>query len=660
MMKKRFETVKLFVGVLLQGVLSGVAVGCLAGFLEVMVIPETPAGIKTSLLIPAMLFYSLFWSAAALLFGGVLFTVSKLCRASLSTGEHLTRWYFAVLIPVSLFSIGGGHANLRFLPAMTHPISLGFNLCFFIANVFLGYWIYHDGVSRVSRFVRGRPRWVWISLALGIFGMGLMFVVSSWNKEKTRAIIPPAVVSSAPNVLVLTIDALRPDHMSLYGYSRSTTPHIDQLAKEGVSFLNAFVNSSWTRASVASLFTSLYPSTHGVNGIASGLSPSLSPLPKLMKAQGYATGIFSANPFISPLFGYGSGVDRFHSRQVSIFNELILGHIFLALRKYSPALHWFYSTLENLELPFGGENRETTQASELNQAFLNWVETLDNRPFFAYFHFMETHTPYSPHPPFDQKFVDPNYSGPPQTDAPIFEAFYPFTKAEALPPEKFDNLVAQYDGAIAYVDDQLGKLFHELKKRGLYDHTIIMVTADHGEEFYGHKGWGHGKSLFNEVIRVPLVIRYPNLFRGGQNLQTVVRHIDLMPTILEWAGAPAPDSAEGRSFASLMREPDEATVSPPVYSEVIHENSYARSVIENGLKLIEVHVYDQEAWLLYDLLQDPHEQNPLNVETHPMAPKLKQLISSFSKRAVLKAVTPEKAEIDSDTVERLRSLGYVR
>ncbi len=657
-MKNSFSFLKWVWTVVGQSIFSGVVLGFLMGVFEIFILAFRSVLTARALLIPSIVFYCLLWSVIALSIGLVAGGIAVL-RKSTNMRELLMRSQIAILLPLILFMTAGGYINVSVLPSYKDPRSLAFIAFFFLLNLAWGIWIFRRGAVWFSlQWVKSTRLLRFSFLAFMTAGIGF-FSYGSLDREKANA--PSANISAGlPNIVLISVDALRPDHTFLGAYERDTTPHLKEFAKESVVFDNAFANSSWTRASVSTMFTSLYPTSHKNNGLGSELAQAAFTLPKALKTKGYATGVFSANAFVAPVFGFGSGVDKFYHKRVSVYGQLIMGHVLGSLRKYSPFLNKLNIFFESIEIPFLGEAGKTTKAEGLNDAFLDWTSGLKGQPFFAYFHFMETHTPYATPAPFDRKFVDPSYTGPLPNDQPLHEPFYPLTKAIALPEKEYDNLVAQYDGNIAYVDHRLNELFQALRERDLLDKTLVIITADHGEEFYEHYGWGHGKSLYREVIHVPMIVRYPAQFPQGKVSQANVQHIDLLPTILELTGIPAPKHLEGRSFASWAKNPDDPGEPRTLYSEVIHENSYARSVIDKNLKLIELHVYGKEKQLLYDLTADPKEQNPLDLKVHPESVRLKQLLDSFYKRAVGKMLGSKSVEIDQETLERLKTLGYVK
>jgi len=392
---------------------------------------------------------------------------------------------------------------------------------------------------------------------------------------------------------------------------------------------------------------------------------SLVTLPEVLQAHGYATGIFAANAFIAPQFGFAQGVDRFVYNDVPLFERLILWHLLGRIRKYVAALGWVYDVYERIVNPNAViEKKEMyhiprVSGPQLNAAFLDWAWTLSGKPFFAYLHYMEPHAPYGAPPPLTTQFDEQGTPASPQMDHPIYSGFLPFVEAPALLPRQLEHLVARYDGEIAYIDQVIGELFQNLRQLGLYDRTVILVTADHGDEFYEHHGWGHGHSLFNELLRVPLIVRYPAVFPQGTHLAQSAQHIDLMPTILELCGIERLDGLSGHSLVGLVRSPGSTEGQVPVYSELLQSGSSAFAVQEGRFKLIEAHSGAQNAWLLFDVAGDPQEQQPLDVNTHPVGPRLKQLLASFRERVRHGAVEPQTVQIDPHTQDQLRALGYL-
>ncbi len=637
---------------LTHGLVYGLMAGLFVGAVEVLVLVPNRTVTALALLTPAMIFYAAAWAIVALVVAIVAWVVGVADSAA-----RLDRVLVSTLVTLAILIVGGGYLNLRCLPAASDPRSIIANIVLLIACVPLARWL--AGASSPMRWLTGVGRAMTV-IALTVGASAGAAKIRRAGAEHSAATTKQAAEhANRPNVILITLDALRPDHLSAYGYARETSPELDAIAKDGVLFTHAYANSSWTRASVATMFTSLYPSTHGVNGLGTGIASSLTILPEAMKAAGYTTGIFSANAFISPVFGYDQGVDRFHHKPPSMFNELIFGHIARKLVKHARVFLPVFRVLQNLEMPGPTGRRVATRAEGLIGAFFDWAQGVHGQPFFAYIHFMESHTPYDSPEQFRKKFVVGDH-GPLPTDLPPFDGFEPFTRAEPLPADRRDLLITQYDGGIAAVDHAIGELVQWLKARGIYDNTVIMVTADHGEEFYEHGGWGHGKSLYNVLLHVPLIVHDPVHPAHGRRIELPVRHIDLMPTILELAGAPRATDIEGRSWVPLVADAS-ATEEPRVmYSEVFHEASYAHALQQGQWKLIDTHSHEQHARELFNLEQDPDEQHPLDVAADANGARLAGLLETFEQKTQRSAVAAEEVTIDGDMKERLRSLGYVQ
>lgn len=552
--------------------------------------------------------------------------------------------YPAAMIPAFLFLALGGYINAYFFPVPKGLFWLFFYGLLLALAAGLGWVIYRFGMG-------GRWKlWMAVGAVAAAVGAWALFL------PQVKGVFRPEGL----NVLLITVDAMRPDHMSLHGYGRETTPRLQELAGEGAVFTHAYANSSWTVPSVPTMFTSLYPSTHNVlSRKKSKLSDSLVLMPEIFKKRGYATGIFSANPWVSPVFGYDQGVDRFFFyRRERFFDQPILGHYLSSLSRFSAILSAVWKPLRQRFFPQRG-TYELTGAPGLNAAFLSWLDRLQGKPFFAYFHYMEPHTPYAPPPPFSRMFQDPQYAGAPPHYPPLSLEPYPFAVGQALGKPEHHRLVAAYDGALRFLDQELGKLFQALKDREQYERTLIIVTADHGEEFYDHFGWDHGRHLFNELIRVPLIVRGGGI-EAGQVRDIPARHIDILPTVLDLAGIKPQSTMEGRSLAPLLRNARARMEPLPVYAETYRGQNSVRCVVKGPWKLIDAVRGKRRIRLLYHLEKDPGEREPLDPDRHPEALPLEQILEDFSLRLKEGIVAGDEARIDPDLNEKLRSLGYVQ
>ncbi len=302
------------------------------------------------------------------------------------------------------------------------------------------------------------------------------------------------------NVILVSIDTLRADHLGCYGYGRNTSPFIDEMASRGAIFLNAFSSSSWTVPAHATMFTGLDPLVHGALRYphATRLPNAYSTLAEILSAQGFRTAAFTGGGYVSPAFGLTQGFQVFSTR----------GRHFEA------------------NLPDA----------------LQWVRLNRNERFFLFLHGYNVHKPYKPPPPYNTLFSE-GYKG--GYDTENFQPDKPRPSAEDL---RF--VISQYDGEIRYADDQLRHFFGELEITGALADTVVIVTSDHGDEFYEHGGVDHIHTLYDELLRVPLVVAGPGIratrFKGQVGL------IDLVPTVLGLLRLDSKEPVQGSDLSPFL------------------------------------------------------------------------------------------------------------
>lgn len=399
------------------------------------------------------------------------------------------------------------------------------------------------------------------------------------------------------NIILALIDDLRPDHLGCYGYSQDTSPNIDRITRESVIFTNAISQASWSWPSVASLFTSLYPSQHKVTkAFGYPLNKSLTTLAEIMKREGYFTGAISNNAGISKLYQFDQGFDSFNEKCTNA---------------------WRLKSAECM----------TSQ-------ILTWLEKNYNSPFLLYLHYMDPHAPYNPPSPFKEML---NKSG--EGDV--------------------DRITSHYDEEIRYVDYHLGILLSKLEELGIDDNTLLIIMADHGEEFYEHGRLGHIHTVYEELIKVPLIFRFPGLLSGGKIIKGIVRSIDISPTIMDIAGIAKFKDMEGVSLLPLLIGRDQE-LKLTALSETGKLGGKGKiSLRSNRWKLVSD--YSISKIELYDLQNDPYETNNLSAEEFELAGDLLKLMNNIQKSfAVFEYSSEEKVKIDQETRERLRSLGYIQ
>jgi arylsulfatase A-like enzyme len=386
--------------------------------------------------------------------------------------------------------------------------------------------------------------------ALLLAGFLVLGVRNAWTlsmaERQALAAHPPAA-TTAPNVLILILDTVRASSMSLYGAADSTTPSIDARAREGVVFDAAFSTAPWTLPSHASMFTGRYASEQSGDW-QTPLDGRHRTLAEVFRDRGYATGGFVAN-FLAA--GYRSGLSRGFARYEDTrhtFTETALNSTLAQTSSVASAWRvwrherWLGKAVRNLLTfnfhPFSTLNtHDPKPATLVADEFLDWQEGLGGRPFLAFLNFFDAHAPYEPPAPYDTAF------------------------------EPRGRAYGRYKGGIRYMDDQVGRLLQELARRGVLDHTIVVITADHGELFGEHGLTGHGNAVYLPLLHVPLVIRAPALVPAGVRVPQPVSLRDLAATLLDLAGATDEHGLPGVSLRTAFTG---ATTHPgsPLLSEV--------------------------------------------------------------------------------------------
>jgi arylsulfatase A-like enzyme len=373
--------------------------------------------------------------------------------------------------------------------------------------------------------------------------------------------------------------------------------------------------------SAPSLFTSTYPSCHGLHGYADTLPRDLILLPEVFHGLGYRTAILSTIRNVSPVYGYGRGVDDFFGRSVDPLNATLVSLFLERLTfKKLPLLSGCCRALMGLSMRlFGTEDRiRTENPLVITDLATSWIDEDRSRPFFVYLHYRGGHRDYSPPAPYDTMFSAPSLY-PPVTSPPRGEhSFPPFAVAAPVPERERLGLISQYDGEIRQHDDAIGRLLSFLEDSGLASQTIVLVTAVHGEEFYEHGGWGHGQSLHEELIHVPLVCRVPGIGTPAGRIDRLVSLIDVFPTLCSLSGFQPPAGSrrpiEGLDLTPLLSGSEPPVFRDYVYAELHQGGQEAQALRTGSLKAIRVRYGRQTTRLLFDLSTDPGELNPVSLD----------------------------------------------
>jgi arylsulfatase A-like enzyme len=448
------------------------------------------------------------------------------------------------------------------------------------------------------------------------------------NKDKNNCVsvwVNPAVIQkkkkhAKPNIILISIDTLRADHLGCYGYRRNTTPNIDAFAENGILFENAIAQAPYTVSSHMSMLTSLYPSFHKVNLIEmSRLHPAKQTLAEILYNNGYRTWAITGGGQVSSNYGFYDGFESF--------------------TEYSPP-H------KDMELKVG----ET----------LDYLKREKDSQFFIFFHSYKPHAPYTPRIPYNEMF-DSGYEGKITGSLTDIEDIN--SGKIQVDQADLDHVVALYDGEIREVDDQLGILFDYLKKEQLMENTLIVFTSDHGEEFNEHGLFGvHSHTLYDELLHVPLICRVPQVPSARTVIKEQVQSIDIFPTILQIADIQYKDiPIQGTSFLPLIKNPNlkrnpniafsERTPSDGRFLRALRDSSQ-KYIFEEELKKGEIKHY------YFNLINDPGEQFNLTLPQRKLRQMFNQVHFLIEEGKKIDEIMKTK-KIDKETLETLKALGYI-
>lgn len=532
-------------------------------------------------------------------------------------------------------------------------------------------------------------------------GLVLLTAVFSFSPESDArygTMTPDREQSEAlaerPNMLLIMVDTLRADHLGSYGFPEPISPHMDDMAADGVVFEKAFAAASWTRASTASLFTSMPPSGHSCDVKVAMLPDDVTTISEVLQDQGYVTAGLPNNINVTRSFNFHQGFDWFQyqapeyiagatesSSQLSMYN---------VVRKIRDRLTDGKKRVEDYYQPADvvlGNTKEFITANK-------------DRRWFSFVHLMEPHDPY-----FERPFTGEGVGR---------------AEMEFPPPELEQAIRKAYQQEITWMDAELGKFFDWMKAEGLYDQTTIILTSDHGEEFLEHGGWWHGTTLYDEQIHIPLILKLPKSKWAGTRVPWQVRQLDAPATMAIMGGSVVPMDWQGDDLfeedfdsivdvlngtvaatatddASAEGEPgdepsaaDEVDAAPPVptlaelidhreriaLAEENFEGNILSSVRADGFKYIRANKAcfdaaknDEERKRcsprglqpeeLYNVAADPGEQDDLAGKNGKVQSDMSGLLRSELEAALAVKVESQTAEITADDCERMRALGYI-
>jgi arylsulfatase A-like enzyme len=467
-----------------------------------------------------------------------------------------------------------------------------------------------------------------------------------------------AVAGDGPppqGVILIIADTLRRDHLQPYGYGRENAPVLARLAAEGALFRDAIAQGTWTKVSVSSIITSLYPTTHGIKDMPDRMPAGVTTLAEVYRSAGYATFATSSVPFTGRLTNLHQGVEILH---------------------------------EATSIPDLDHSSSKTSRTYVDR-LLEWIEGRKDVPFFALLHIFDPHSPFEPYRPYENLWMTPEESAQHRRDMKTAKKFIEedFFKRQALAnPEELARagidqetyVAAQkawYDASIRAMDVEIFRLIERLEELGLAESTLIAFGSDHGEEFLEHGRPFHGFNTYGEMLNVPLLLWWPGAIPAGVSVDRTVQNIDLMPTLLELSRLTAPEQAQGQSLLPLLAAAEPASLGwtdrpafaeralAPVAFEPDEKEVESWAIVDDGWKLIKngVRPEGHPELELFD-----HQKDPLNLENvadeHPeIVERLAARLEAWHQEASAARVEGdgEAAEMSEDELEKLRALGYV-
>lgn len=447
-------------------------------------------------------------------------------------------------------------------------------------------------------------------------------------------------------IILISADTLRADHLRCYGYHRPTSPNIDSLAEDGVLFADTYSSSPWTLPAHVSLFSGLSGASHQVYGARDRIDSSVTMPAEILRDNAFVCQAITGGGFVSPLFGFSRGFD--------VYKE-------------------------------GDGARDYRNSAEMVfRTAANWIEQVKDKNYFLFLHTYQTHSPYACPSPYDTMFLE---EGAPWHELDIDrhlggkQAMF-----RELPESERRNIIGLYDGEIRYLDEHLvGPLVEKLKSLDLYDRTMIVFAGDHGEEFFEHGAWTHGSHLYDESLKVPLIIKLPGSNFRGKKVESIVGLVDIMPTILEVMDIEAPRlNIDGRSLVPVIkgREKEDRTFladtcwlmmercgekgipegEPVLPHRVAMNRGRNKLILSRALGPDEKQYYvplpPEVPAELFNLEKDPFER--VNVVSHNQSPaneisgKIRGIFAQARK------TKPGQVRWSKELEEQLRALGYIR
>jgi len=477
----------------------------------------------------------------------------------------------------------------------------------------------------------------------------LSFLTSEVAGDSQSQILPvwvnPLVFESGEkeraNIILISLDTVRPDHLGCYGYHRNTSPAIDRLAAEGVLFKNTYSTTSWTLPGHISMLTSTNGANHQVYFPLQKMSPDLLTLADLLRTRGFYCAAFTGGGYLSETYGFSKGFDSYQEIK----------------------LH-------------GDRAIRLDEAERLARLASDWLEGNRDKNFFLFLHTYQPHDPYANLSPYGKEFLDEKAEWDQAKMESLFEEMGRFG-TEFSDTQK-ENILALYDGEIKYTDMLFVlPILDKLKELGLYENSMIILTSDHGEEFYDHEAWLHDHSIYEEGIRIPLIIKFPDAENRGIQIDGNARITDILPTILDRMDIkPRHEQFDGVSLIPLIegKEKAQRTVISDLALREFETAPTVISIIEDNFKFILnkkisspyirrlARNFDGSLIELYDLAKDPGETKNLaaNIAFREMCFERLEEIDLLYEKVEMMKIQKDEVTMDQSLRERLKALGYIK
>jgi arylsulfatase A-like enzyme len=608
--------------------IGGLVGGCLVGLAEASLIATTGGGEEFGVFRFAAISYGLIGAALGVILGLFTAALPFVARDARSAAALSTGTVAAVLgFVVARFRI------VRDIFLENLPIGSDDGMIVHVGllvSALLVLLVVRSIVLAVSR-EGGSAVVATTVLALLLVGAGAAASAGLDMMVKPKLVPSEPGTATGPSVILIVADTLRADHVGAYGSTITKTPAMDRLARDGVVFENAFANSTWTRPSVATILSSLYPSSHKVMHKTDLLPEAVTTIAEVMRDAGYRTAGYVTNINVASDFRFDQGFQEYHYLAPEYFFGATDSCAKLA----------FYSAMSLVRERFFSEEKWVQyyyqDAQAVNGEALPWLDRNGAGPTFTLIHYMDPHDPY-----FELPY---NGVAVARIDTPNPD------------PSQRDRMASLYAGNVDYLDRFLGNLVEALKQTGRYDDTVIALVSDHGEEFYEHRGWWHGTTLYDVESRVPFIVKLAKNQKAGTRVKGWAQLLDVAPTLAGAAKVAAPPDWQGRDLFSNAPAPE------ALFQEEDHEGNVLHSIRAGKWKLIVANENNPRGLApmeLYDLQADPKETKNLAAEQSEVVAKLSGELAALRVIAGSRAVSRPGGAHDRATHGNPESPGYAK